>query len=620
MTIPLLRDYQQDSINENYRIFTDLGFVAPINHLATGLGKSAIVTSFTRQHIDLDVKRALVIVDKITLVNQMWGNYKRFFPESQNKYTIHNRPGLGRVMNTYNDVAARVVVATPQTLAGAPDDDSLDPDLSRLEDILEFGPIDLVVYDEAHSAICNRTVALHNRLLESNPDMWTIGPTATPRRHDGVSMRVIFDSVGPSYSLKWGIANGYLCPIGQTLQFYAEMDGLSHKKMKMGKFSNAFELMESAYMEHARDRKTAWYMNSVQESRDFCMYMQESGHRIAHIDSEYCIDFNGHIATDKYARERILKAFEKGPDLMHITNYEVLSTGWDCPPVACIAVQRSTENITWLTQVIGRGTRVHDSKDDLMILDFGTKQLELFMEDNNLLDGFGLKGKSAPVEDEEEKGEKNVDDPDQLEDDEIITGKGIIVKEIDLLQGFGGSWYKDDFMQYSLQLNDQLVLVVTSPDKIRAEKIKEMMEAQPEYAEELRPLWEYRMSYALWVVNLEKQKSRNGREYTTATVNDAPEFQNEYLDLVLDAARPWKVQYGDPKLFQPGRRWRKKPASDGQIRFLRTLGYDGVIKDMDHASRLITHYKCVPVVADKIRDMMLLATELYRETREEVVA
>ncbi len=617
---PSLREYQQENIDNIWGFWTDKGYRSPIDPLATGLGKTAIAASLFRQKFDLDTQRVLVVVDKIQLVNQFWKATGLWFPESHNKFTIHDRPGLGRVMNLHNDVASRIIVATPQTLAGT-DEVTLTPDLSRLEDILKFGTIDLIVYDEAHTAIQNRIMHLHNRLLEANPKMWTLGPTATPRRNDGLSLRAIFDSHVPGYNLKWGIANGFLCPIGQTLQFSAEVEGAERKKMKLSKFSNAFALMEEAWMEHARGRKTAWYHNSVQESRDFCQYMQERGHKIAHIDSEYCIDFNGQITTDGYNRERILNFMEKHTGECHVSNYEVLSTGWDFPELSCVCIARATEDMTWFTQVVGRGTRIHPNKENLLIMDFGAKQLELFMEETGLLDGHDFKLKGASVEDEEEVTEEIDDDPDDLEEDEIITGRGIIVKEVDLLNGFGGSWHRDEELRWSLQLNDELALVVIAPDPKRAEKINGLRERFADSHDEvLEKSYEFRMSYSLWIVQMEKSLNPNtGREYTNPVTTSEPQFQSRFLDLVLDQARPYKATYGDPKLFQPGQTWRKQSASEGQVKYLRRLGYKDVVSNMGEAAKLITHWKSVPAVDKAIKTLMKEVTNMYKTMKEETI-
>src|SRR5690606_38071342 len=96
---PPLRDYQQEIIDEIDHIW-DTGYKAPVMGLCTGGGKTAISSSLIRQKFDLHKQRAMVLVDKITLVNQFYESLGKWFPESDEKYTIHDRPGRGRVMGT----------------------------------------------------------------------------------------------------------------------------------------------------------------------------------------------------------------------------------------------------------------------------------------------------------------------------------------------------------------------------------------------------------------------------------------------------------------------------------------------------------------------------------------
>lgn len=622
---PSLRPYQEQAIKEILNAWSQ-GYKAPLLNFATGLGKTAVCCTLLKRSINLDVQRVLILVDRQELVRQFHANLIRWWAEIDSKWSIHDRPGRGMVMNVQNDVAARVVVATSQSLAlgGSDDDENYSFDVSRTEEILQFGSIDLLVLDEVHSAVNWRTRAVRNKLLEFNPGLRTLGMTATSRREDGVSLREIgLDCSVTPRNIRWGIENGYLAPCGGAFQFTSEVAG-SGRKFKVGKLANNFELMLDAWNEHGADRKTLWFMSSVQEAREFHEFLIAAGYPAAHVDSELCIDWDGQVRTDKYARESIINAYKSNPKNLQLVNYDVFSTGVDIESISCICINRPTDSQVWITQSVGRATRLCEDKENWVVLDFATKQLELFMAENelDLLSGYDLRARSAPVEDEEEKGEEDVNDPDQLEEGEVLTGSGVIVREVDLFKNMlGGSWHRDEHMQYSLQLSTDLALVVTPPDPLRAEKIKALIDSNPEYQNDLLPLWEFRMSYALWVVKLEERTSRNGRKYRTPIVNEYPEFQSQYLDLVLDAARPFKVNYGDPKMFRPSSSWRKRSsASDGQLRFLRTLGYNGTVKDSDAAGRLITHYLCVPVVADRIRDMMLLATELYREAREESVA
>jgi len=48
----------------------------------------------------------------------------------------------------------------------------------------------------------------------------------------------------------------------------------------------------------------------------------------------------------------------------------LLTEGWDCPSVDCVIVLRPTKVRSLYSQMVGRGTRLHPGKKDLLLLDF----------------------------------------------------------------------------------------------------------------------------------------------------------------------------------------------------------------------------------------------------------
>ena len=68
-------------------------------------------------------------------------------------------------------------------------------------------------------------------------------------------------------------------------------------------------------------------------------------------------------------RSKILRDFEKGK-IQILCNSMLLTEGWDCPSVDCIVVLRPTKSPTLYRQMVGRGTRLHPNKKNLLLLDF----------------------------------------------------------------------------------------------------------------------------------------------------------------------------------------------------------------------------------------------------------
>jgi DNA repair protein RadD len=73
--------------------------------------------------------------------------------------------------------------------------------------------------------------------------------------------------------------------------------------------------------------------------------------------------------TPKKEREEILRKF-KSKQLKYLVNVSVLCVGFDCVHVDLIAILRATESVSLLQQIIGRGLRIDNNKDDCLILDY----------------------------------------------------------------------------------------------------------------------------------------------------------------------------------------------------------------------------------------------------------
>lgn len=87
-------------------------------------------------------------------------------------------------------------------------------------------------------------------------------------------------------------------------------------------------------------------------------------------------------ATKKDEREKTLADF-KDRRFMYLVNVSVLTTGFDAPNVSHIAILRATESVSLLQQIMGRGMRLFNGKDECVVLDYA-KNLEKHMPDGDL--------------------------------------------------------------------------------------------------------------------------------------------------------------------------------------------------------------------------------------------
>jgi len=68
-------------------------------------------------------------------------------------------------------------------------------------------------------------------------------------------------------------------------------------------------------------------------------------------------------------RKRIIEEF-RNQQIRVIVQVNVLTVGFDYPELDCLITGRPTASISWWYQFVGRGTRIHDDKEDCLVVDF----------------------------------------------------------------------------------------------------------------------------------------------------------------------------------------------------------------------------------------------------------
>lgn len=217
-----------------------------------------------------------------------------------------------------------------------------------------------IIVDEAHHAVSES----YQKVLSHFPDAKVLGVTATPDRGDLRNLGTYFETIAYSYSLPQAIREGYLCRMqAQTIPLKIDMSsvGIAQRDFKTADIGSALEpylaQIAAEMARYCKGRKTVVFLPLIHTSQHFCKLLREQGFRAAEV--------NGGSAD----RAETLTAFAVG-EYDVLCNSMLLTEGWDCPSVDCIVVLRPTKVRSLYTQMIGRGTRLCDGKDHLLILDF----------------------------------------------------------------------------------------------------------------------------------------------------------------------------------------------------------------------------------------------------------
>lgn len=338
-----LRPYQTEAIDALGAAERE-GVRRPLVVHPTGTGKTVTFSHLIAQRAGIG--RALVLVHRDELVQQTIEKLGMVAPEL----------AAGIVKAERNEVDRDVIVASVQTIHRD----------NRLAALLAAGPVETVVVDEAHHAPAPTWTKVLTGLGSFSPyGPLTVGFTATPER-DGKSLGV-WDRVVSYKSIREMIYYGYLCPItGQTVETSMDLDdvrvtGGDYQDGSLGtalETSGAIEEIADAYVNYAKERKGVAFLPTVATSIHLTQALNRRGIRAEHLDGK----------TPTEERRLILKRLHTG-DTQVVTNCAVLTEGFDEPSISCVVVARPTKFHGLYVQMVGRGTRKHPGKPDLLVLD-----------------------------------------------------------------------------------------------------------------------------------------------------------------------------------------------------------------------------------------------------------
>jgi superfamily II DNA or RNA helicase len=250
---------------------------------------------------------------------------------------------------SYASMSANIVVASVQTL-------------SRQSRLVRFQSdhFKTVIIDEAHHVPSQS----YQEVLSYFSGAKVLGVTATPDRGDAQSLGEYFEDIAHEVSLVDLIQDGYLAPITvRTVPLKIDICSVS---TRAGDFSDEelaevldplLEEIGQAIVQYAAERKSLVFVPLIKTAERFAAILRDLGLR-AEMISGLCWD-----RAEKLAR------FEGGQTQI-LVNSMLLNEGYDEPSIDCIVPLRPTKIRSLFAQQVGRGTRIHPGKKDLLLLDF----------------------------------------------------------------------------------------------------------------------------------------------------------------------------------------------------------------------------------------------------------
>ena len=346
-----LRPYQGAAINSVLNYWQDEGG-NPLVEMATGTGKSMVIAKLTRDLLEqYPTMRVLMLVHVRELVQQNFMALLRTWPDAP--AGIYSA-GLGK-----RDAHHRITFASIQSV---------------FRRTASLGERHLVLIDEAH-LVPAKGEGMYRQLLSDlgqKADMRVCGFTATPYRLDtgrlDAGEGALFDRVVYKYGINDGIDDGYLSPLVSRAGL-SEID-VSNVHRRGGEFI-------AGEMEIAADKITMQAVSELvrfgENRRSWLIFCAGVKHAMNARDAIRAHGISCETVTGETPageRDAILRRFKAG-EIRALTNAQVLTTGFDAPNVDLVGFMRSTLSTSLYVQIVGRGTRIAQGKENCLVLDWG---------------------------------------------------------------------------------------------------------------------------------------------------------------------------------------------------------------------------------------------------------
>jgi len=331
-----LRDYQEKYITELRNSFVK-GNKKVVLCAPTGAGKT-IMFSYMTKNSYTKGNKVLILTDR-----------KELFSQSDSVLTkLGMNPQLIKPSENV-DFNESLFVGMIQTI------------MRRIDLLKEWiNTLDLIIIDEAHKSIFD------NLFQYVNEKTYVIGATATPYREGKqLSLSQFYTDIIQVIDTPELINKGNL---SKPISYGVKID-LKGVKTKGGDYDeksladrySEIKLFHGVYDNYIRicnGKKALIFSPNIDSSKELIQSFQDKGLPAMHVD---CYMNN---------RSEVIEWFHNTPGAI-LSNYGILTTGFDCPSIEVVILYRATKSLPLFLQMIGRGSRVTNLKNEFTILDFG---------------------------------------------------------------------------------------------------------------------------------------------------------------------------------------------------------------------------------------------------------
>lgn len=347
-----LRHYQQAARDAVWDALCTHRDENPCVVLPTGSGKTPLLAALCQDAVERFSGKVMVLSHVKELLEQSAETLRKWYPGVD--VGVYSA-GLRR-----RDYRNSVVIAGIQSV---------------FDKAFHFGERNLAVIDEAHLVPPEgegRYRTFLDDLRTANPRLRIVGLTATPYRTGSGKLcgpDAILNRIAYKAEIGDLVQQGYLCPLRSKSGIAPD---LSSVQIRQGEF--VANQMAAAFDQEALVRAScAELVQLTAGRRSILVFAAGVNHGIHVCESLNSLGMEAEYldgSTSDLERATLIRRF-KSCELRCLVNINVLTTGFDATRVDCVVVLRATCSPGLFYQMAGRGFRLHEGKEDCLVLDYG---------------------------------------------------------------------------------------------------------------------------------------------------------------------------------------------------------------------------------------------------------
>ena len=305
---------------------------------ATGTGKTVTAV--------MDAKncggRVLFLAHTQELINQAAETFRKLWPSVT----------VGRYMEAIKQPNAHVVCGSVQSVA---------LHLDQFKD----NEFNYLIVDEAHHAAADT----YQKVLSYFKPAFTLGLTATPERTDDNKVILeIFKNTAHKLDIQTAVEIGELVPI-RCIRIHTNID-LTKVRFNSVQYNirdleskiyvpERNRLIVDTWLQYVRNKRTVVFCASVKHAEQIAELFHNNGIKAASVSG----------GMKQSERKEFQDKFVNR-EIQVLCACDLLNEGWDCPETEVLFMARPTMSKVLYTQQLGRGMRLFEGKESLMVFDF----------------------------------------------------------------------------------------------------------------------------------------------------------------------------------------------------------------------------------------------------------